>query len=184
MIAERIQAHPLQLVEPRAETFAREIPVRAIGDLRWVRPSVFRSQYELRSVDVCVATMCMRGLFRPSATGESADGCWAFEPVGPAPGTIVVRARDSYCDLAVFELGLSDHGGVVQLSDGRALFLRSDFWKGRAQFQTLAGEPLLCYRFRGMLRPSSDVKIVENGKRVPELPWLLMLGWYLIVGYL
>ena len=179
MIAERTQAHSLSLAELRPE-----IPAQAAGDLRWMQPSVLRSQYELRSAGRCVATMRIQGLFRPIATGEGADGSWTFEPVGPAPGKIIVRARDSYRDLAAFDLGLSDHGGVLQLSDGRALFLRSDFWKGRAEFQTLTGEVILRYRFHGVLRLSAEVEVLGKGKQISELPWLLMLGWCLIVGYL
>jgi hypothetical protein len=184
VIAEEIQAHPLRMAEPRAEMVVRKMQAQASGDLRWIQPGFFRSQYELHSAGRRVATMRVRGLFRPSATGESADGSWTFEPVGPAPGKIIVRGRDSYRDLAAFDLGLSDHGGVLQLSDDRALFLRSDFWKGRAEFQTLAGEVILRYRYHGVLRPSADVEVLGKGKQMPELPWLLMLGWCLIVGYL
>ncbi len=184
MIAEEIQSHPLRMAEPRAEIVDRKIQAQASGELRWVQPSFFRSQYELHSAGRCVATMRVRGMFRPSATGENADGSWTFEPFGPAPGKFVVRARGSYSELAIFDLGLSDHGGVLQLSDGRALFLRSDFWKGRAELQTLAGEVILRYRYHGVLRPSADVEVLGKGKQMPELSWLLMLGWCLIVGYL
>lgn len=95
-----------------------------------------------------------------------------------------MRARDSCRDVAIFDMSLSDHGGILHLFDDRALILSSDFWKRRAEFQTLAGEPLLRYGFHGMLRPRAEVEIPGSGKELVGLPWLLMLGWFLIAGYL
>lgn len=81
-------------------------------------------------------------------------------------------------------MSLSDHAGILHTSEGQVLILNSDFWKGNAEFQTPSGEPLVRLRFRGIFRPSAEVEILGNGKHLNELPWILMLGWYLIVGYL
>ncbi|TSA16962.1 hypothetical protein D4R75_12725, partial [bacterium] len=146
--------------------------------------SVFGNQYELRSADRCVATLSIGGFFRPTGQGDGIDGCWAFEPLDGGTRKIVVRADKSFRDVAVFDMSLSDHAGILRTSEGRVLILNSDFWKGNAEFQTPSGEPLIRFRFHGLFRPSAEVEILGEGKYLRELPWILMLGWCLIVGYL
>jgi hypothetical protein len=131
-----------------------------------------------------VGSLNVQGLFRPSATGESPNGAFGFDPDTAKPGSIVVRARDSYEELARFEIGATDRGGLLCMADGRALIFNSDFWKGRAEFQTLSGDLLIRFRTRGTLRLSATVQILARARQMPELSWLAMLGWYLIVGYL
>jgi hypothetical protein len=153
-------------------------------ELKWTQPSIFSSRYELRSGDTVVGALNVHGLFRPSATGQSQDSAWTFEPEAARRGSIVVRARDSFHELAVFEIGASDRGGLLRFGDGRALTFTSDFWKGRAEFQTLSGDPLIRFRTHGMLRLSATVQILARARQMSELSWLAMLGWFLIVGYL
>jgi len=80
-------------------------------------------------------------------------------------------------------MSFSSCGGILRTPDGQALVLQSNYWKGCAEFQTPSGEPLIRFRYRGLFRPSADVEILGKGKRLRELPWILMLGWCLIVGY-
>jgi hypothetical protein len=184
VIAERIQTYPLQHPNATAEPVLRARPTLLAGDLRWVKPSIFGNQYELRSANRCVATLSIRGFFRPTGHGEGIGGCWAFGPLQPEAGTIAVRSDASYGEVGVFDIGHSSDGGMLRTSDGRALVLSSDFWKGCAEFQTPLGEPLIRFHFRGLFRPSAEVEILGEGKYLGELPWILMLGWCLIVGYL
>ena len=184
MLAQRIQAPSLRLLERTSERDLWKTAPQVASRLRWAKQNFFSSRYELCSDGRCVATMHMRGLFRPTATGVGPDGSWMFEPVGSAPGKIVVRPRDSYREEATFDLSFSDHGGILRLASGGALVLSSDFWKGRAEFQTLNGEAVVRYRICGVIRQSAKVEVLDQGKTMAELPWLLMLGWCLVVGYL
>jgi hypothetical protein len=183
MEAERIRVQPLRHLD-----LAQELVIRKRGDqcaahLRWVKPELLGNQYELRSSERTLGTMTIRGFYHPSATGEGADGCWTIEPLGSGTGKIVVRNSDSLCDVAVFDMSFSDHGGMLRIPDGRVLVLQSDFWKGFVEFQTPAGEPVIRFRFHGLLRPSAEMEILGEGRRMTELPWILMLGWCFIVGY-
>jgi hypothetical protein len=177
-----MQAHPLRLLDLTADHVARAKVVQYSGALRWMKPGLFGRHYELRSSDRCLATLSIRGLFRPEAIGEAGRESWIIEPL--EPGKIVVRTRHSFKEAAVFDMSLSDHAGILRFEDGRTLMLSSNFWKGSAEFQTLSGDPLIRYRFHGLVRPSSEMEVLSEGSRMPELSWLLMLGWFLIVVYL
>ncbi len=184
MIAEQIQIQRHQLLDLGKKPPSQTVPAPAVSDLKWTQPSIFRLRYELRSPERVVATLHLHGLFRPSATGQSSDESWIFEPDGRRPGMILVRTRASFRDEAVFEIGATHKGGLLRVTDGGAYVLSSDFWKGRAEFQTLSGEPLIQFRTHGALRLSADVQVLAKARQMLELSWLAMLGWYLIVGYL
>jgi len=159
-------------------------PAESARHLRWIKPSIFGNRYELRSTDRCLATLTISGFFHPSGTSEATEGCWAVEPLERGSGKIVIRANDSFREVGVFDMSMSRGGGILRTTDGQALILQSDFWKGVAEFQTPSGEPLVRFRYRGLLRPSADVEILGKGECLRQFPWILMLGWCLIVGYL
>ena len=127
-----------------------------------------------------MATLHVNGIFRPTVSAENDDGAWFFEP---EERSIVVRTQDSLRELATVDLSLSDHAAILRFPDGRALVFTSDFWKGHAEFQTPAGDPVVSFRFHGLFRPSAGIEVLERGRQLPELSWLLMLGWSLVVGY-
>jgi hypothetical protein len=152
--------------------------------LRWVKPSMFGSRYELRSASRCVARLTVGGFFHPTGHGEGIEGGWEVEPLERDSGKIVVRTNDTFREVGVFDMSFSSRGGILRTPDGQALVLQSDYWKGRAEFQTPSGEPLIRFRYRGLFRPTADVEILGKGKCLRGLPWILMLGWCLIIGYL
>ena len=181
MIAERIEAHSLPLLDLLSRQAHSSSPLRGPGELSCVKTGVLNSRYEILSGDRCVAAMQLSGLFRPTVSATTEEGAWFFEP---EERSIVVRSQHPLRDLATVDLSFSDHGGILRFPDGRVLIFSSDFWKGRAEFQTPSGDPVVRFRFHGMFRPSAEIDVLEGGSKLPELSWLLMLGWSLIVGYL
>lgn len=181
MIAERIEAHSLRLLDLAAGQTRRSPSTRFGGELSCAKTGFFNSQYEIHAGDRCIGAFRLNGLFRPTVNATTDEGAWFFEP---EERSIVVRSQHPLRDLATVDLSFSDHGGILRFPDGRAFIFSSDFWKGRAEFQTPSGDPVVRFRFHGMFRPSAEIDILEGGRKLPELPWLLMLGWSLIVGYL
>jgi hypothetical protein len=180
MIPERIEAHHLRLLDLNPGQTHCSLPPRFSDELCCVKTGVFDSRYEIRSRDRCIATLRLSGIFRPTVSAENDDGAWFFEP---EKRSIVIRSQDSLRELATVDLSLSDHAAILRFPDGRALVFTSDFWKGHAEFQTPSGDPVVSFRFHGLFRPSAGIEVLERGRQLPELSWLLMLGWSLVVGY-
>ena len=149
-------------------------------DLKWVQPTPFRPEYELRAGDELVALLRVSGLFRDQAAAESADGCWTFERVGFWRNKVRIRAPED--DVAVFKLSRwGDGSGVLQLPDGRKLSATTNFWRTQYQFRSEAREPLLRLSSSGVLRQNAKVDIHTRTAEMPELAWLVMLGLFLMV---
>ena len=156
--------------------------------LTWVQPHGLKREYVLRARDKVVATLGFRSLFSSFATGESADGRWTFkrERVGSVGTRVTVRACGTDADLAVFKDDTWTYGGTLEFPDGRQIRTATNFWGTQYAFKTAAGEVLFRFEKRGVipwffLRLGGTVEIARAGAGTAELPWMLMLGWYLMV---
>ena len=84
--------------------------------------------------------------------------------------------------MAVFKNNTWTGGGTLELPDGRRYQADTNFWMTAFTLTSESGEALVRYRrIGGLLTLSAAVEITPAGASVPELPWLVMLGWYLVV---
>ena len=155
-----------------AELVARE--------LKWVQPHTFKMEYELHVEDELAATLRFRSSFGSLATAESADGCWTFKRVGFWQTRVTIRACGTDTDIAIFKNNTWSGGGTLEFPDGRKFRANTNFWLTRYGFNTEADEALFGYRnIGGMLHLSAAVDIQPRAAHIPEIPWMVMLGWYL-----
>ena len=128
------------------------------------------------------ATLCFRSSSGSFATATSADGSWSFKRVGFWQTKVTVRASGAETDLAVFRNNTWGGGGTLELPDGRKYPANTNFWATQYEFKTEAGEPLVSYKkIGGVLHTSAAVEIHPPAKDIAEMPWMVLLGWYLTV---
>lgn len=160
----------------------RKIAGLAGRELKWVQPSVLKMEYELRADNELVATLRFRSSFGSFATGESLDGCWTFKRVGFWQTRATVRPCGADTDIGIFKNNTWSGGGTLELPDGRTFPGTTNFWQTKFGFNnTESGETLIEYKTGGLLQLSATVEIQPNAVSMPELPWMVMLGLYLIV---
>lgn len=156
--------------------------VELIGlGLKWTQPRVLKMNYELLAGDALAATLNFRSSFGSLATGESADGCWTFKRTGFFQPRVTIRVCGYEADIAVFRNNTWSGGGTLELPDGRKLLATTNMWQTNLEFKTESGEILMRFKSAGLLHHSATVEIQQQAIGLGELPWLVMLGWYLIV---
>jgi hypothetical protein len=139
-------------------------------------------EYELGAPDALIATLRFRSSFGSLATVESADGCWTFKRVGFFQTRISIRVCGSETEIATFWNNTWSGGGALELPDGGRLKATTNFWQTRLEFRAENDESLIRFEPGGILRVYSSVEIAPQAKEVLEkLPWLVSLGWYLII---
>ena len=150
--------------------------------LMWVQTNWLKSKYELRAKELCLATLTRKMIckigFSSFATGESDEGCWTFKRAGFLKRRVMIRNCDQDDDIAVFKQTILKGGGTLELSDGRHILVTTNFWQTKLQFNTEQGELLFAYKIYGAC---ADLMIEAEAAEMPELPWMVMLGEYLIV---
>lgn len=138
--------------------------------------------YELHNGELLVAKLRFRSGAGSFATAESADGSWTFKRVGFLQTKVTIRESGSQTDLAVFHNNTWDHGGTLELRDGRKYLANVNFWATQYSFKTETGEEIISYRkMKGVLRMSAQVEMAAQARGIAETPWIVLLGWYLAV---
>ena len=150
-------------------------------ELKWVQPSAWKMEYELRADDELIATLRFRSSFGSFATAESADGCWTFKRIGFWQTKATIRACGSDAEIGIFKNNTWSGGGTLELSDGRKLPASTNGWRTTFEFKSEAGETLVRFKCGGIVHLSATVEIQPDAAGLPELPLIVMLGWYLTV---
>ncbi len=151
-------------------------------ELKWVQPNILKMEYQLHAGDTVAATLDFLSSFGSFATATSADGSWVFKRVGFWQNRVTVRVSGEEANLAVFKNNTWSEGGTLELPDGRKYPANTNFWATHYEFKTETGEVLVNYRkIGGLFHMSAAVEIYPAAKDIAEMPWMVMLGWYLAV---
>lgn len=149
--------------------------------LEWSQPSAFQMHYELRAGDDRVATLRFRSSFGSFATAESAEGCWTFKRVGFWATRVTIRECGSDAEIGTFRNNTWKGGGTLELPGGRSLLATTNVWQTKLAFQDEAGAALIQYKRSGVVHLSAIVEIEPVAASIPELPFIVALGWYVTV---
>ena len=160
--------------------------------LRWIQTAAGVGDYELHAGNDLVATLRIHptyGLKSFAGTGESAGGCWTFSSAWGG-GDVTIRACGTDYEVARFmyaEQNLS-LGGMVELPGGRKILLvtTTNLMSRPAirEFQNESGETLVRFTSTpGWARRAATVLIQPIAASMPELSWMLMLGWYVMMEH-
>jgi hypothetical protein len=149
-------------------------------DLEWAQSSLFSSEYELTRGTDLVGTLKFRSVFGTFATATVDLGCWTFKRMGFLKTRVTIMACGEERELGLFQNNTWSGGGTLELPGGRHIKANTNFWHSKYEF-TNDAEPLIRYRTRQMLKLSGHMEILRAATALPELPWLMMLGWYLAV---
>lgn len=150
-------------------------------EVKWTQPKALKMHYELLAGEELAARLAFRSSFGSFAMGQSADGCWTFKRTGFFQTRLTVRPCEEETDIALFRNNTWSGGGTLDLPDGRRLLATTNLWQTNLEFKTESGETLLRFKSGGLIHLSARVEIEPQAIELAELPWLTMLGWYLIV---
>ena len=160
--------------------------MKAIGQLagqslKWTQPSGWTMKFRLDANGEPAATLSFRNMFGSLAIGESVDGSWTFKRTGFIRTRVNIRRSGEDAEVATFANNTWSGGGTLSLPDGRTLRVSSNLWQSRVTFEDDAGVTLLAFKCGGIVHLSAELEVDPAAWKWAELPWIVMLGWYLIV---
>jgi hypothetical protein len=160
----------------------RTIHDAAPSNLSWQQPQALRCEYELRAGDELLATLRKTSTFGSAMDAEIGASRFTLKPEGFFRSRITVQEAGAAGEPAVFQSGFCG-GGRLALPDGRGYrWKMTSFWGSRWAFVDDSDRPLVSFKTRNRLfRAGSDVEIGPGALARPELPVLVLLGWYLLL---
>ena len=131
----------------------RGIAEVADQELVWIQPAARKREHELRAGDELVATLRFQR------------------------GTLA----DAEADIAAFHPRWTG-GGSLEVADGNALKLASaNFWQSE-WVRLDKDQPVVRFKGRhGIVKAKGAVEVQAGAGERPDLPLLILLGWYLIL---
>ena len=149
--------------------------------LSWTQPQVLKQAFELADGDMPLGTLVFRSSFGTFATARLGDACWTMKRLGFLRTRVEIRPCDSETAVGTFHNNTWSGGGTLVLADGREIRANTNFWHSRFEFADADGRSLVHYAIGGVLKASSQMEITTAGAALPDIAWIAMLGWYLVV---
>jgi len=150
-------------------------------ELTWTQPSFTKQVYHLSEHGALVGRLVFPRMLGTLAEAESGDGAWTFKRVGFWQQRATVRTPGSDHDLAVFQNNTWKGGGTLQFTEGMRFHATTNFWNTRFAWETEEEQALVRFHYGGAFKLSATVEIQEAARTLPQLPLLLLFGWYLCV---
>jgi hypothetical protein len=152
-------------------------------ELKWSQPTARKKEFVLNADNLLAATLRYRSSLGSFAVAESGDGSWTFKRVGFFKSHVVVRpSDDDLRDIATFHNKTWKGGGTLQVVSGATLRANTNFWQTKFSFMSASDEPLVVFNTSGIVHYSATVEIQPQAATMPELPLMVILGWYLAIG--
>ncbi len=161
----------------------RAIQEAAPSNLSWQQPQAMKAEYELRAGDELLATLRKTAMFGTAMDAEIGASRFTLKTEGFVRSRIKIREADAAGEPAVFGRAGFLGAGQLALPDGRSYrWKMTSFWGGRWAFLDDSDRPLVSFASRNrFLRAGCDVEIAPGALARPELPVLVLLGWYLLL---
>jgi hypothetical protein len=151
-------------------------------ELKWTQPHALRSEFHLVDGEDVVTALRFQGFPSSNAIAETAHGRWTFKRSGFWRPQVAVTREGSGNEIATFRSNPWSAGGTLEVVGGGTYRASTNFWISGFAISDGAGEPLIRFhRFGGPFHLSSMVQILPRAAALPELPWLVALGWYIVV---
>lgn len=150
-------------------------------ELAWSQPSALKMEFELSAGGKPVGALKFRNSFGSHATATLADGEWTFKRIGFWRNWACIREAGSSANLAMFQNNTWKSGGTLQFIGGRSFRASTHFWQKKFMFKDETKEKVVRFRYGGVFHRSAIVDVTKHGRDFPELPMLILFGWYLVI---
>jgi hypothetical protein len=119
--------------------------------------------------------------FSDLAVGEIADGIWELDRPGFFRDRVVVCERQTGIEIAAFEKGWLGEGTLFLTGSRSMQWYRTKAFCNHWALSYEDDEMILEIR-EGMrwFKHEADVVLYPGAEREPDLPLLILIGWYLV----
>ncbi|MFZ6029014.1 MAG: hypothetical protein ACOYYS_14975 [Chloroflexota bacterium] len=143
-------------------------------ELHWKQTHLLKMEYELHQQGVLMARLHIPSGFKSLANATCADGDWSFERVGILNQKIYVRQPGVETPIATLDYKTRR----IERRDGTPFSAKFSLWRREYAFFDENGSQLVKITGKGVINPALDVEIAPAAA-LP--PWLLLLGWFLVI---
>ena len=149
--------------------------------LTFTQPSLMKRQFELVSSDGVIATMVFPKLFSSKSIVNGFDENWEIKQLNIWGRELGVYKPGYQMPFARYISNFWRTKGTIELPKGARLNCKTGYIKKPMKIFSSTGELILSYVNEFALKGRTTVKIEKKSELIEKYPWILMLGWYIIL---
>jgi hypothetical protein len=162
------------------EVFMGRIIEHAGSELIWT-PINNRMGYELRDNELTIGSILVEGKFLSNAIGKCVDGSWKFKREGLLKSNISVKESDQEIELALFKKNALNRNGTILINGKKIFTINTNFTMTEYSIKNEKGLLISITNITRFPNLTSTVKINPVAINIPELPWMILFSWYLVI---
>jgi len=153
-----------------------------IGEiLTFKQPSIIKREFELVSSKGVLATMVFPKLFSNRVILEGFDAKWEIKQPSIWRREYGVFKYGYQMPFAKYISNFWRTKGTLELPRGARLYCKSAKFKKPFDVFSSDNKLLLSYSNRFVLMGKTSVTIEQRSELLDKYPWVILLGWYVIV---
>lgn len=149
--------------------------------LTLIQPAFLKRRYELKYNDEIIGTIQQKGWIGSSADVEIIGRKWEIKKPSVWRSVIEIRQEGFELPLARYSEKLFSKSGTVDLPRGEKVILSMAFFKKDIEAKTEMGTLLFSIKQKFSMKDSAEVQINNKPELLDKYPWLIVLGWILIL---
>ena len=149
--------------------------------LTFNQPSLRKREFELVSSKGVLATMAFPKLFSSRVVIEGFEGKWEIKQSSIWGREFGVFKFGYHLPFAKYISNFWRTKGTIELPKGARLNSKVGQLKNPLDVYSLKGKLLVSYSNKFVLKGRTTVTIKESSEIINSQPWILMLGWYVVL---
>jgi len=149
--------------------------------LTFNQPSIMKREFELVSPRDVLARMYFPKLFSNSVIIEGFDGKWEIKQPSIWRREYGVYKHGYHMPFARYVSNFWRTKGTIELPKGVRLNCKSGRLKKPFEVYSSIDELLMVYVNKFSLKGRTTVTIEKRSELIDKYPWIIMLGWYVIL---
>jgi hypothetical protein len=149
--------------------------------LTFNQPKITKREFELISSDEILAKMIFPKLFGNSVLIEGFDGRWEIKQPSIWRSEFGVYKYGYQMPFAKYVANFWKTKGTIELPKGARLNCKAGKFKKPLEVYSSNGKLLLSYSNKFAIKGRTSVTIVERSEIIDNYPWIVMLGWYVLL---
>ena len=151
--------------------------------LTFNQPTLMKREFELTSSNGVLATMIFPKLFSNRVIVEGFDGKWEIKQPSIWRREYGIYKMGYQLSFAKYTSNFWRAKGIIELPKGVRLSCKVGKIKKPFEIYNPKGELLVYYSNKFALKGRTTVTIENRSEDLDKYPWILMLGWYVILQY-
>ena len=150
-------------------------------DLQWQQPRLTEPLFQLRKGEEIIANLKFKNAFGSYAEGTLNENTWTFKTQGFLKTHATIREKGRDENVALYRNNTWSEGGTLELPGNVQLTANSNYWDEQFEFVGPAGQKIMQFTTISGMKLHANFRLPEMSEFVMKYPWMILLGWYLVV---